>query len=49
VGGSGLGLAIVDAITTAHGGTCVVTETPGGGATFTIHLPPVAHKAGATR
>jgi two-component system OmpR family sensor kinase len=39
VGGSGLGLAIVDAITKAHGGRCVVTDTPGGGATFTIHLP----------
>jgi signal transduction histidine kinase len=42
VGGSGLGLAIVDAITKGHGGLCVVTDTPGGGATFTIHLPPSA-------
>ncbi|GAA2970354.1 signal transduction histidine kinase [Microbacterium terrae] len=40
VGGSGLGLAIVEAITTSHGGTCTVTDTRGGGATFTIHLPP---------
>lgn len=39
VGGSGLGLAIVDAITKAHGGRCSVTETEGGGATFTIHVP----------
>lgn len=39
VGGSGLGLAIVDAIAKAHGGHCAVTDTPGGGATFTIHLP----------
>lgn len=39
VGGSGLGLAIVDAITKGHGGRCIVTDTPGGGATFTIHLP----------
>jgi len=39
VGGSGLGLAIVDAIAKAHQGTCVVTDTPGGGATFTIHVP----------
>jgi len=39
VGGSGLGLAIVDAITKAHNGQCVVTDTPGGGATFTIGLP----------
>lgn len=41
VGGSGLGLAIVDAIAKAHGGHCAVTDTPGGGATFTIHLPAV--------
>jgi two-component system, OmpR family, sensor kinase len=40
VGGSGLGLAIVDAIAKAHGGHCAVTDTPGGGATFTIHIPP---------
>lgn len=40
VGGSGLGLAIVDAIAKGHGGQCVVTDTSGGGATFTIHLPP---------
>jgi signal transduction histidine kinase len=39
VGGSGLGLAIVDAIAKGHGGACAVTDTPGGGATFTIHLP----------
>lgn len=39
IGGSGLGLAIVDAIARAHRGECVVTETPGGGATFTIHIP----------
>jgi signal transduction histidine kinase len=39
VGGSGLGLAIVDAITKAHDGHVTVTDTPGGGATFTIHLP----------
>ncbi|GAA3761203.1 ATP-binding protein [Microbacterium kribbense] len=39
VGGSGLGLAIVDAIVKAHNGTCEVTETPGGGATFTLRLP----------
>lgn len=39
VGGSGLGLAIVDTIAKGHGGRCAVTDTPGGGATFTIHLP----------
>ncbi|GAA5028955.1 ATP-binding protein [Microbacterium fluvii] len=42
VGGSGLGLAIVDAITKAHHGQCTVTDTPGGGATFTIQLPVAA-------
>ncbi len=40
IGGSGLGLAIVDAISKAHNGYCAVTDTPGGGATFTIHVPP---------
>jgi signal transduction histidine kinase len=39
VGGSGLGLAIVEAIAKAHRGTCDVTDTAGGGATFTIHIP----------
>jgi len=39
VGGSGLGLAIVDAIAKAHGGSCTVADTPGGGATFTIRIP----------
>ncbi|GAA1470637.1 sensor histidine kinase [Microbacterium thalassium] len=42
VGGSGLGLAIVDAIVRTHGGACRITDTPGGGATFTIHLPGFA-------
>lgn len=39
VSGSGLGLAIVEAIAQAHLGSCVVSDTPGGGATFTIHVP----------
>ncbi len=39
VGGSGLGLAIVDAIAKAHGGRCIVAETPGGGATLTLEIP----------
>lgn len=38
-GGSGLGLAIVRALTEAQGGTVRCEETPGGGATFVIHLP----------
>jgi len=38
-GGSGLGLAIVDGVVRAHGGSVTVTDTPGGGATFTVSLP----------
>ena len=44
-GGSGLGLAIVHAIVVAHGGRVEVATTPGGGATFRVHLP-VAPTAG---
>lgn len=39
IDGSGLGLAIVETIAHAHLGSCDVTDTPGGGATFTIHIP----------
>lgn len=39
VDGSGLGLSIVDAIAKAHDGHCSVSDTPGGGATVTLHLP----------
>lgn len=39
--GSGLGLSIVDAIVRAHDGHCSVADTPGGGATITLHLPLV--------
>jgi two-component system OmpR family sensor kinase len=38
-GGSGLGLAIVASIVNAHHGRIDVTETPGGGATFSVTLP----------
>lgn len=38
-GGSGLGLAIVSTIVQQHGGTIVVDETVGGGATFRVTLP----------
>jgi two-component system sensor histidine kinase MprB len=38
--GSGLGLAIVDQTARAHGGSVTVTEHPGGGAVFTLVLPP---------
>ena len=37
--GAGLGLALVHQIAERHQGSVVVTETPGGGATFTIRLP----------
>lgn len=38
-GGSGLGLSIVAALVAAHSGKVTVTDTPGHGATFTVHLP----------
>lgn len=37
-GGAGLGLAIVKAIVESQGGSVTVTDTPGGGATFTVTL-----------
>jgi len=38
IGGTGLGLAIVKHIVIAHRGTVDVSETPGGGSTFTVTL-----------
>lgn len=38
-GGTGLGLALVRQTVEAHEGTLAVTETPGGGATFTLVFP----------
>ena len=38
-GGSGLGLSIVAALVAAHDGKVTLTDTSGGGATFTVHLP----------
>jgi signal transduction histidine kinase len=37
--GTGLGLAIAHQAVTAHGGTLVAEETPGGGATFVFRFP----------
>jgi two-component system, OmpR family, sensor kinase len=39
-GGTGLGLAIVEAIVAAHGGTLALADTPGGGLTVRVGLPP---------
>jgi len=38
--GTGLGLALVRVTLEAHRGTISITETPGGGATFSIVFPP---------
>jgi two-component system OmpR family sensor kinase len=38
-GGSGLGLSIAASVAAAHGGEISYTNTPGGGATFTLTLP----------
>ncbi|MHB1171377.1 MAG: sensor histidine kinase [Lacisediminihabitans sp.] len=37
--GSGLGLAIVSAIAEAHGGSVLLSSSPGEGSTFTIQIP----------
>ncbi|WP_250446386.1 HAMP domain-containing sensor histidine kinase [Actinotalea sp. C106] len=39
-GGAGLGMAIVAAIVTAHEGTVDIAQTPGGGTTVRVTLPP---------
>lgn len=44
---TGLGLSIVAAIAAAHRGSINVTDTPGGGATFTLSLPYIPTEAAA--
>ena len=39
--GSGLGLAIVEQTARSHGGQVTVADAPGGGAVFTVSIPPV--------
>ncbi len=46
---TGLGLSIVAAIAAAHHGSIAVTDTPGGGATFTLAVPRVAELAASNR
>ena len=41
----GLGLALVTQIVRSHGGNLDVSQTPGGGATFSLHLPLAADDA----
>jgi signal transduction histidine kinase len=45
-GGAGLGLAIVHRLITANGGAVRLEDTPGGGLTAVIELPPVPRDHG---
>ncbi|GAA1659233.1 hypothetical protein GCM10009806_30110 [Microbacterium flavum] len=46
-GGSGLGLSIVASVVEALHGSIRVSETPGGGATFTVGFPLATHRSRA--
>nr|WP_239578331.1 HAMP domain-containing sensor histidine kinase [Archangium primigenium] len=46
-GGLGLGLWVMRQVIEAHEGSILIEETPGGGATFLIHLPRDTRGAGA--
>jgi two-component system sensor histidine kinase MprB len=45
--GSGLGLAIVKQVADSHGATITAAAAPGGGALFTLRVPPVTGDRGA--
>lgn len=45
-GGAGLGLAIVHRLVTANGGAVRLEDTPGGGLTAVLELPPVPREHG---
>jgi signal transduction histidine kinase len=47
--GAGLGLSIVARTMAAHGGSVSVEDTPGGGASFTLHFPPMQRRTDAGR
>jgi signal transduction histidine kinase len=46
-GGTGLGLAVASRMAALLGGSLVVTDTPGGGATFILTLPKEPPRAAA--